>query len=139
MQIPLVVTYTDKELIRLFIKIKPNHIMGSGVHVPSIQASKQIQKMDLSFLKTCGLGGTPLSVEKEKELVLFLSERGSIAKASIGYGMSETCSAISTELNRYYGKAGSAGIVLCRSSVKVLDLDSPESVNLVHQSKYRPF
>ena len=124
MQLILAVHYTDRELVRLFIKHKPNHIMGSGAHVPSIQTNKKIRKMDLSFFKTCGLGGTPLTEEKEKELVEFLSSRGSIAKASIGYGMSETSSAIATELNRYYGKAGSAGIILCKSNVKVIDTDS---------------
>lgn len=124
MQLVLVVRYTDQELIHLFIKYKPNHIMGSGAHIPSIQANHRIQKMDLSFLKTCGLGGTPLTEAKEKELVAFLAARGSIAKASIGYGMSETSSAIATELNRYYGKPGSAGIILCKSNVKVVDVDS---------------
>lgn len=124
MQLILTVKYTDQELVRLFIKYKPNHIMGSGAHIPSIQASPKIQRMNLSFFKTCGLGGTPLTEEKEKELVTFLAERGSIAKASIGYGMSETSSAIATELNRYYGKTGSAGIILCQSNVKVIDVDS---------------
>ncbi len=129
MQLPLVVKYSDQELVRLFVKIKPNHIMGSGAHIPCIQANKKIQKMDLSFFKTCGLGGTPLSVEKEKELVAFLQARGSIAKASIGYGMSETCSAIATELNRYYGKAGSAGIILSKSNIKVLDTDNGKELS----------
>ena len=129
MHLPLVVKYNDQELVRLFVKIKPNHIMGSGAHIPSIQANKKIQKMNLSFFKTCGLGGTPLSIEKEKELVSFLQSRGSIAKASIGYGMSETCSAIATELNRYYGKAGSAGIILCKSNVKVLDTDNAKELS----------
>ena len=128
MQLILVVKYTDQEIVRLFVKDKPNHIMGSGAHIPSIQNSPAIQKMDLSFFKTCGLGGTPLSVEKEKELVSFLQHRNSIAKASIGYGMSETSSAIATELNRYYGKPGSAGIILCKSSVKVLDTDGNEEL-----------
>ena len=123
MQLILVVKYNDQELVRLFIKHKPNHIMGSGAHIPSIQESKELQKMDLSFFKTCGLGGTPLSVNKEKELVDFLAARGSIAKASIGYGMSETSSAISSELNRYYGKPGSCGITLCKSNVKVIEQD----------------
>ncbi len=123
MQLILVVKYNDQELVRLFIKHKPNHIMGSGAHIPSIQENKKIQKMDLSFFKTCGLGGTPLSVSKEKELIDFLAARGSTAKASIGYGMSETSSAISTELNRYYGKPGSCGIILCKSNVKVVEQD----------------
>ena len=124
MQLKLAVKYNDQELVRLFIKYKPNHIMGSGAHIPSIRASKAIQRMNLSFLQTVGLGGTPLTIEKEKELVTFLSERGSIAKASIGYGMSETSSAVATELNRYYGKPGSCGILLCKSNIKVIDVDS---------------
>ena len=124
MELILVVKYTDQEIVRLFIKHKPNHIMGSGAHIPSIQENDKIMKMNLSFFKTCGLGGTPLTTEKEKELVEFLKQRNSIAKASIGYGMSETCSAIATELNRYYGKVGSSGIVLLKSNVKVLDIDS---------------
>ena len=128
MELPLAVKYNDKELVSLFVRVKPNHIMGSGAHIPSIQENKRIQRMDLSFFKTCGLGGTPLTVEKEKELVDFLQSRGSIAKASIGYGMSETCSAISTELNRYYGKAGSAGIILCKSNVKVIDTDDSKEL-----------
>ncbi len=128
MQIIMVLKYNDQELVRLFIKHKPNHIMASGTQIPSLQHSKKIAKMDLSFFKTCGFGGTPLSIEKEKELVEFLGARNSIAKASVGYGMSETCSAIATELNRYYGKPGSSGIILCKSNVKVIDIDSAEEL-----------
>lgn len=42
--------------------------------------------------------------------------------------MSETSSAISTELNRYYGKIGSSGIILCKSNVKVIDHETSKEL-----------
>ena len=128
MQLILAIRYTEQELINLFLKHHPEHLMASGAHIPCIQANIKIQKMDLSFFKTCGFGGTPLSMAKEKELVEFLQGRNSMAKASVGYGMSETCSAVCTELNRYYGKLGSVGIPLEKVNVKVLDTDSLEEL-----------
>lgn len=66
MQLILVVRYTDKELVRSFIKYKPNHIIGSGAHVPSIQANKAIQKMDLSFLRLAVWAEHPYPLTRKK-------------------------------------------------------------------------
>jgi long-chain acyl-CoA synthetase len=53
-----------------------------------------------------------------------MEQHHSIARASLGYGMSEVASAACTELNRYYGKAGSVGIPLCKVNIKAVDTET---------------
>lgn len=123
MECILSMKFDEQILINLFIKNKPNHIMVSGTHIPKLISDKYIKKMNLSFFKTCGFGGTALNRTQEIELVEFLKSHNSIAKASVGYGMSELASAICAEVNWYYGKVGSTGIPLCKANVKVIDTD----------------
>lgn len=121
-------TFDERNLLRNFKMYKPNHIMASGAHVPALVNDPVIRNMDLSFFKTCGLGGSPLPSIQEEELVRFLEKHNSIAKASIGYGMSELSSAVCSEINRFYGKVGSVGIPLCKSKVKVRDTETGEEL-----------
>lgn len=120
--------FNEKSLISNFKKYKPAYIIASGAHIPALINDPAIQKMDLSFFKTCGYGGSPLSVAQEIELDQFLQAHNAPARPSAGYGMSEVSSAICAERNCYYGKVGSVGIPLCRVNVKVLDIDTGEEL-----------
>ena len=59
----------------------------------------ELQNWDLSFYKTMGMGGTPLTHAVEIELADFMKKHGSPAKPSLGYGLSEITSASATELS----------------------------------------
>ena len=128
LELVMLLKCNESELIERFVKVKPNAIMVGGSQIPTLFADKRVQQMDLSFFKICGFGGSPITAAKEKELVRFFEERGSIAKICVGYGLSETCSAVCTELNRYYGKPGSVGILLSKCNVKVLDIDTEQEL-----------
>lgn len=116
--------FDEKNLLKDFKRYKPNHIMASGAHMPALMHDRDIQKMDLSFLITCGSGGSPLTKVQENDLIEFLAAHNSVAKASLGYGMSELASAVCVKRNGYTGKLGSVGIPLPLANVKVLDTDT---------------
>lgn len=128
MRVVLSPKFDEASLLRNFKKYKPNHIMASGAHMPALMNDPIIKRMDLSFFRTCGYGGSPLTKPQEEELVRFLAAHNSIAKASAGYGMSELSSAVCCERNCFYGKVGSVGLPLCRANVKVLDVDTGEEL-----------
>ena len=128
LSIVLTPQFSEDVLISSFKKYKPAYIIASGAHIPALINDPAIQKMDLSFFKTCGYGGSPLSVAQEIELDQFLQAHNAPARPSAGYGMSEVSSAICAERNCYYGKAGSVGIPLCQVNVKVLDVDTGEEL-----------
>ncbi len=122
----LAVKYDEQSFIKTFKKVKPNHTMSSSTYLPTLIADPGLKRMDLSFYKTMGMGGTPLPHTAELKLSEFMKSHGSIAMPSLGYGMSELSSAASTELNRYYGKVGSVGIPLYGVNVRVRDHDTRE-------------
>ncbi len=122
----LAVKYDEESFIKDFKRIKPNQTMSSSTYLPSLIADPEIQKMDLSFYKTMGMGGTPITHATEKALCNFMEAHHSIARASLGYGMSEVASAACTELNRYYGKTRSVGIPLCKVNIKAVDTETSE-------------
>ncbi len=122
----LAVKYDEESFVKDFKRLKPNQTMSSSTYLPSLIADPEIQKMDLSFYKTMGMGGTPITHATEKALCNFMEAHHSIARASLGYGMSEVASAACTELNRYYGKTGSVGIPLCKVNIKAVDTETSE-------------
>ena len=124
MTVVLTPKFDEAFLLTELRKNKPNHIMVGSSHIPTLMKDPLLRHMDLSFLKTCGFGGSKLPEVQERELALFLAERNSPAKPSAGYGMSELSSAVCTERNVYYGKVGSVGLPLCRANVRVLDPDT---------------
>lgn len=120
--------FDEATLYNIFKKCKPNHIMTSGSHVNAMMQDQDIQKMDLSFLKTFAYGGSPISPALEEEMDAFLKSHNSISRPNCGYGMSELASAACMERNNYYGKTGSTGVPLAGINVKVLDADTGEDV-----------
>ena len=122
----LAVKYDEQSFVESFKRLKPNHTMSSSTYLPTLIKDPELQSWDLSFYKTMGMGGTPLTHAVEIELAEFMEKHGSSAKPSLGYGLSEITSASATELNRYYGKVGSVGIPLCGVNIFVQDTDTGE-------------
>ena len=122
----LAVKYDELSFIEDFIRIRPNQSMSSSTYLPALISDPRLQKMNLSFYKNMGMGGTPLSHSAEESLDSFMKNHNSIARPSIGYGMSEIASAACSEMNYYYGKVGSVGIPLCKTSIKVVDTNNTE-------------
>ena len=122
----LAVKYDEASFIEDFKRIRPNQSMSSSTYLPALINDSKVQKMDLSFYKNMGMGGTPLSHNAEESLDDFMKSHNSIARPSIGYGMSEIASAACSEMNYYYGKTGSVGIPLCKTSIKVVDTNNTE-------------
>ena len=120
----LAVKYDEDSFIQEFKRVRPNQTMSSSTYLPSFISDPQIQKMDLSFYKNMGMGGTPLAHADEEKIDLFMKNHNSIARPSLGYGMSEVASAACSEMNYYYGKTGSVGIPLCKVNIKAVDVEN---------------
>ena len=57
--------------------------MSSSIYLPTLISDSDVQKMDLSFYKNMGMGGTPLSHNAEETHDSFMKNHNSIAHPSI--------------------------------------------------------
>ena len=124
LNLSLDIKYDEESFINNFLRIKPSHTMSSSTYIPALISDSAIRQMDLSFYKTMGIGGTPITHTQEEAFSEFMHQHNSAAKPNLGYGMSEAASAACTERNRYYGKTGSAGIPLCKTIIKAVDIET---------------
>ena len=101
-------------------KYKPNHIGGIPSYVEPMLTDKKLSDVDMSFIKTVGVGGDGMNEKLENELNRFLEEHHSEARIIKGYGMSEVCA---TALTCFGGanKIGSVGIPLVKNNMQIYD------------------
>ena len=94
---------------KLFKTYKPNHSISTPAFYESLMHSKELQKMDLSFLKCLASGGDTMNKGLEKKLNEFTQTRGMRYPITQGYGLSESSAAVSFCINDIH-KSGSVGI-----------------------------
>lgn len=94
---------------KLFKTFKPNHSISTPAFYESLMHSKELQNMDLSFLKCLGSGGDTMNLGLEKKLNEFTKSRGMRYPVTQGYGLSEASAAVSFCINDYH-KMGSVGV-----------------------------
>lgn len=107
-------------IANLFAKIRPNHFVGAGPHVLAIMANKRVQKLDLLFMKTIAIGGAATNDVKETTVNEFLKNHHSHIPLIVGFGMTEACATICTNMN-HCSKLGSGGIPLPKNNIKIID------------------
>ena len=94
---------------KLYKQFKPNHSVSTPAFYETLMRSKELQNMDLSFLKCLGSGGDTMNKGLEKKLGEFTKSHGMKYPISQGYGLSEASAAVSFCVNDIY-KSGSVGI-----------------------------
>jgi len=104
-------------------KYKPSHIIAIPTYISPITEDKGVKGMDLSFLKTIGMGGEGMNVPLEQKVNAFVAAHGSMAKLLKGYGMTEVCGTASVE-NNHVIKEGSVGIPLIGNNFMIYDNES---------------
>lgn len=104
-------------------KYHPQHCGIIPAYAQALLGNKRLDKMDLSCLKTIGMGGEGLNIPLEKQINLFLSEHKSSARLLKGYGMTEVCATAATEY-AFARKLGSVGIPLPENNFMIYDSES---------------
>ena len=98
----------------------PNHICAIPAYISAMCDDKKFSKMNLSKIKTVGMGGEGMNVSLEEKINTFLNSRDSKAKVMKGYGMTEVCATAASEMINAQ-KTGSVGIPFIHNNVMIYD------------------
>lgn len=122
--------YNPEVLSKKIVKKKYSHIAANPAIWEALIHSDGIDKADLSFMIAPTSGGETLNVKLEKEINEVLSRQGCSWKICQGYGMTETSSGISINVNNKVNKLGSVGIPFPLTLVSAFDPDTGEEVTI---------
>jgi len=115
--------FEPKDWNKYVRKYHPNHCCSIPAYIAPMLENPKMNLMDLSGLKTVGLGGEGMNAELEKKLNTFLAGRGSSAEILTGYGMTEVCATAVLSFAHAH-KIGSVGIPLIHNNVLIYDNDN---------------
>lgn len=119
--IPLV----QKDVKRLLLREKPNHIISVPSHWEGFSGEKE-NRMDLSFLKTVLVGGDRIDPAYAASVNDIFKHCGSSAELLPGYGLTETASAGTFP---YRGMAfGLVGKPLPLTDIKIVDPETGQTL-----------
>lgn len=121
----LIPSFTPEDFPKLMKKYKPNHVLSGPILWDLFIKDKDIDKMDLSYLKSAISGGDVLNVELEREINEFFKQHNSSHYLSQGYGMTEVSAAAVYSFDDCY-KEGSVGIPYIKNVISVF---SPETLD----------
>ena len=116
----LVPKFNAKKFDILFKKTKPTCVLGVPTLFEALINSKNVRRLDLSFLKYVVSGGDLLSKSLEDRVNKYLKNHNSDAKITQGYGLSEALACV-TLAHDDVNKSGSVGIPLAGNHVKIID------------------
>ena len=105
---------------KLYKTYKPNHSVSTPAFYETLMHSKEVQNMDLSFIKLLGSGGDTMNLGLEKKLNEFMKSHGMRYPITQGYGLSEASAAVSFGINNVC-KTGSVGIPSISITAAVFD------------------
>ena len=108
-----------------FRKYKVNHCCSIPAYFAPMVNNVALQKMDLSYFKTAGMGGEGMNVPLEMKLNQFFKEHNSSARVLMGYGMTEVCA---TAVAAFHSarKIGSVGIPLPHNDIMIYNNEADE-------------
>ncbi|MBE7064520.1 MAG: long-chain fatty acid--CoA ligase [Ruminococcaceae bacterium] len=105
----LVPRFSIKTYAKLLKKKKPNFIPGVPTLFEALLRCKELDGVDLSFLKGVFCGGDSLSVELKKTVDKFLKEHNATVQIREGYGATE-CVTASCLTPKDFNREGSIGV-----------------------------
>ncbi len=117
--------FNSKGFPKQFRKYRPNHFSALTDHLEYLADSSLLQKMDLHFLVSAGVGGDTVNEKIERKVNTFLKEHNCSYQVCKGYGMTELAgTAVNT--TPVANAIGSVGIPLIHNTVKIMKLDSED-------------
>jgi long-chain acyl-CoA synthetase len=119
--------FVPTEIGKLVRAYRPNHIISTPVFIELLMQSKEVQDMDLNFLRTLACGGDSMNEGLEQKLNEFRKKHNMEQPLAQGYGMSELSAAASFCVNHVY-KQGSVGIPSLTVTIGIFDPESGEEL-----------
>ena len=116
----LVPQFNAKEFDKLFAKTRPTIVLGVPTLFEALISNKNIENLDLSFLKFAVSGGDLLPKTLEDRINAYFKEHNSRAVITQGYGLSEALAAV-TLATPDINKSGSIGIPLAGNYIKIIN------------------
>ena len=125
----LIPQFNAKKFDELLKKYHPNIIVGVPTLYEALIKNKNMNNVDLSYLKGAISGGDSLPPNLKKEVDTFFKEHGANIQIREGYGLTECASASClTPINMY--KEGSIGVPLPDMIYKIVVPNTEEEVKL---------
>lgn len=119
--------FSAKTFDKLLKKYKPNIIAGVPTLYEALLKNKNLDGVDLSFLKCVISGGDSLSVSLKKKVDTFLKEHGADIQIREGYGLTECVTgSCLTPVNFY--REGSIGVPYPDTYYKIVKPDTEEEL-----------
>ena len=108
-------------------KYRPNHVLAVPAYVNPLLEDKKVDKMDLSFFETVGVGGDGMTSELEKGLNDFLQKHNSKGTVLKGYGLTEVCATAGTCFANS-NRLDSVGLPLPKNNLMIYDNESQKEL-----------
>lgn len=106
-------------IIQQLRRYKPSLIGMAPVLITLLLKEPEFKSIDFSNLRYCSCGSAPVPTQKAKELEAVIGAN----KLAEVYGLTETCSQVTSNPRDGLKKAGSIGIPLPSTRLKLVDLD----------------
>ena len=120
--------FIPNEIGKLVRDFRPQHLISTPVFIELLIGSREVQKLDMSFLYTLASGGDSMNEGLEQKLNRFRKKHGMKYPLAQGYGMSELSAAATFCANHIY-KQGSVGIPSLNITVGIFDPESGEELS----------
>lgn len=131
----LVPKFNSKDFHNLIEKYRPNHIFGVPKLWKALMSDKNIQNMDLSFMRYIVSGGENMKDNLEEEINKFFEQHNCYYKLKKGYGSTE-CVAGTTLSDDNCNEISSVGIPLIYNDFKVVKPGTTEEVDYNEEGEF---
>ncbi len=130
----LVPNFQPQKIGSLVKRFRPQHMISVPAFYEIMMESKEVAKLDLSFLITMGSGGDTMNEGLEAKLHKFMKEHNMHRPLAQGYGMSELSAAVSFCAEHVY-KAGSVGIPSITTTVGIFKPDTFDELGVLEEGE----
>ncbi len=125
----MVPEFDPNNLGQLVLDYLPNHIITVPSTLISIMNNKELNNMDLSFIKTIIVGADKMDPKLETEFNEWLAKHNSKCKITKGYGMTEVTAA-ATYTKENANVKGSVGVPYIAENVSVFDPETGKELRV---------
>ncbi|MDO4608886.1 MAG: class I adenylate-forming enzyme family protein [Clostridia bacterium] len=119
----------------LILNYRPNHLIVISHCIDSLLQSEKLKGVDLSYIKTLGIGGESITAEYEEKIEQFMIEHNITPNMTYGYGMTENASGATSRFSAETSTVGGVGIPLVNTIIKIIDHDTEEELKYGEQGE----
>ena len=127
--------FTPANLGKMIMKNKPQTVIGAPAWYLNLLNDKNLDGVDLSFIKMLTAGGDKMDEDDEEKINNFLKNHNCSHLLTKGHGMSETCGCASYAINEYNLK-GTMGIPLPNTIYAIVNPETKELLKFNDGDEY---